>query len=193
MKKLRVYTEEQKAAKKANDRAYYLRNRDEIVARSIKWQVDNPLALKNKNKQYYADNSEKIKEATSKYYAENTEAVSLQTKKYREANKQNIAIKNKEYRKQYLQENLDKHCATQNKRRARKICATPKWANETEISKLYATSKLMSELSGIEHSVDHIVPLKSKLVCGLHCEHNLAVIPAADNKTKSNRYWPDMP
>jgi hypothetical protein len=42
-------------------------------------------------------------------------------------------------------------------------------------------------------TVDHVVPLKSPLVCGLHCEANLELIPANDNFRKGNRHWPDMP
>jgi 5-methylcytosine-specific restriction endonuclease McrA len=45
----------------------------------------------------------------------------------------------------------------------------------------------------VKHEVDHIVPLKSPLVCGLHVEHNLQVIPATQNRRKHNRVWPDMP
>jgi hypothetical protein len=41
--------------------------------------------------------------------------------------------------------------------------------------------------------VDHIIPLKSDFVCGLHCHTNLRVITAEENKAKNNRYWPDMP
>jgi hypothetical protein len=40
--------------------------------------------------------------------------------------------------------------------------------------------------------VDHIVPLVHPRVCGLHCEHNLAVITETENLAKSNHYWPDM-
>lgn len=34
--------------------------------------------------------------------------------------------------------------------------------------------------------------MNSKIVCGLHVEHNLQVVPAAYNMLKGNRIWPDM-
>jgi hypothetical protein len=37
------------------------------------------------------------------------------------------------------------------------------------------------------------VPLRSKLVSGLHVENNLRVIPARENNQKKNKHWPDMP
>lgn len=40
--------------------------------------------------------------------------------------------------------------------------------------------------------VDHIVPLQSNWVCGLHCEANLRVIPGAENESKRNFWWPQM-
>lgn len=57
----------------------------------------------------------------------------------------------------------------------------------------YSLASLRAGVTGISHEVDHIVPLRSKLVCGLHNEFNLRVIPAAENNRKGNRFWPDMP
>ena len=72
-------------------------------------------------------------------------------------------------------------------RRAAKICATPRWADRKEIARIYRKAREL----GL--TVDHIVPLKSGLVCGLHCEANLRVLSNEENGRKSNRFWPDMP
>lgn len=50
----------------------------------------------------------------------------------------------------------------------------------------------MTASTGVQHSVDHIVPLIHPLVCGLHCEDNLESITLAANIQKSNNWWPDM-
>lgn len=40
--------------------------------------------------------------------------------------------------------------------------------------------------------VDHIVPLNSDMVCGLHCIDNFQFLTREENARKSNKYWPDM-
>lgn len=57
----------------------------------------------------------------------------------------------------------------------------------------YKIAALRTELTGVPWEVDHIVPLQSDIVCGLHSEYNLAVITVSENRRKSNLYWPGMP
>ena len=83
------------------------------------------------------------------------------------------------------------------KRQAAQLRAIPVWALEEwdsfVVAEMYHLSALRTELTGIKWHVDHTIPLQNKLVCGLHCAANLAVIPAQLNYQKNNKYWPDMP
>lgn len=83
------------------------------------------------------------------------------------------------------------------KRRAKKLKATPSWTNtefeQFVIEEMYALAKQRTNVTGIVHHVDHIVPLQSDLVQGLHCVSNLQILEATANIAKGNRYWPNMP
>ena len=96
----------------------------------------------------------------------------------------------KEHRKEYMQKfqknNPEIFAANEANRRYRKSKATPAWANLEKIKTVYA---LAAEKGLV---VDHMVPIKGKTVCGLHCEDNLRCIPTKLNLKKSNTYWPDM-
>lgn len=78
-------------------------------------------------------------------------------------------------------------------RRAAKLQATPAWAIKFFINEVYDLARLRTQMTGIQWEVDHIVPLISDIVCGLHVEHNLRVVPRRLNRSKGNRHWPDMP
>lgn len=71
-----------------------------------------------------------------------------------------------------------------------KMLRTPKWADPGAISAFYAAAKRISEVTGVKHHVDHVIPLQGKLVSGLHVPENLRIIPAIENRKKLNRYTP---
>lgn len=94
---------------------------------------------------------------------------------------------------QRLKENPAKDAARSQARNAMKRNAIPAWASIEKIEVLYQKASELTKCSGVKWHVDHIVPLKSRIVCGLHVECNLDVITATENIKKGNRRWPDMP
>jgi hypothetical protein len=108
-------------------------------------------------------------------------------RQYYKANKEAIA----EQRSVYQKANLHIYSSNTAKRRASKKNATPAWADLEAIKGMYQLAAVFNR-TGMNLQVDHIVPLQGKMVCGLHCEANLQLMPASDNISKGNRHWPDM-
>lgn len=73
-------------------------------------------------------------------------------------------------------------------RYARKCSAEPAWRDRKKIERIYEYAKFLTIVTGEDHHVDHRIPLKSDVVCGLHVEHNLQVITAAANQRKSAHF-----
>lgn len=65
--------------------------------------------------------------------------------------------------------------------------ATPPWADLEAIGAIYLECARKTKETGVLHHVDHDIPLRHPLVCGLHVPANLRVLPATDNIRKSNR------
>jgi hypothetical protein len=136
------------------------------------------LSEKGKESRRKNSNSEKAKERNR-----------VNAEKYKE-----LGLRNQVQRR-YRQNHPDKINALTTKRKAQKLKATPIWfEKEVElITFMYTIAKELSYKTGIKFHVDHIVPLKSKLVCGLHTIANLGILPDKVNLAKGNRFWPDMP
>lgn len=66
---------------------------------------------------------------------------------------------------------------------------TPQWINQKHVKAM----KIIYNTAPDDHHVDHIVPLKSTIVCGLHVPWNLQHLPIAENYHKSNTTWPGCP
>lgn len=79
------------------------------------------------------------------------------------------------------------------RRYASKKNATPSFVLESAdllwmIEQAYDIAKKRSEVTGIKWEVDHCIPLRGKLVSGLHTPWNLRVIPQSENRRKSNTF-----
>ena len=55
------------------------------------------------------------------------------------------------------------------------------------IRQAYELAQLRTKIFGFPWHVDHVLPLKGRLVSGLHTPINLQVIPGVDNLRKGNR------
>lgn len=77
-------------------------------------------------------------------------------------------------------------------RRSRERKQTPNWAQPERTRDLYAEARRLTKLTGVTHSVEHIVPLAGGTVCGLHWHGNMEVRPLRDNLVKGTRFWPQM-
>lgn len=109
------------------------------------------------------------------------------------ARKEQDKVRRAEYISQWHKENRAHWRAYKKNRDAMKLNATPAWADLQAIRAVYEEAERLTRETGIKHHVDHIVPLQSEYVCGLHCEANLQVLTESENCSKNNRYWPDMP
>jgi len=94
--------------------------------------------------------------------SKNTDKIKFQNKRYKESHK-------------------DFLCYRENLRRAKKLQATPKWANLSIIKNIYKNCPK-------GYQVDHIIPLQGKNVCGLHVETNLQYLTSSENSKKGNKF-----
>lgn len=141
--------------------------------RSAAWTDANPDKVKARNREKRPlTEAKKVRQA--EWANANRDKVRANAKKWRTSHRDQVAAKTR-------------------KRQIAKLKATPQWANEFFVDEAYHLAKIRTDLFGFPWHVDHIVPLNSPIVCGLHNEFNLQVIPAVENIKKGNRHWPDMP
>lgn len=69
---------------------------------------------------------------------------------------------------------------------AQVIISTPPWADRDALKLVQLRCRQITELSGVDHHVCHIVPLNNPRVCGLTVPWNLEVKTARINLAESN-------
>jgi 5-methylcytosine-specific restriction endonuclease McrA len=126
---------------------------------------------------------EDVKDRKNEWYQENREAViaAASTRPQR--------VK-REYQNAWKERNIVWVRADTKSRRRKHREATPKWlttAQKATMREIYKMAITMTQTTGEQYVVDHIVPLRSHEVCGLHVPWNLRVITQEENLKKSNK------
>lgn len=160
-----------------------------------KWFSENKDRVSEQaRKRYIANKSHYIKVNNirkNQWRAENPEIYRSKTREYYLKNKDKINSRGRDWNKN----KRDLKNSLTAKRRASKKKATPKWLTAEHFSQIlsfYTQAKLLQKETGVKYEVDHICPLQSDLVCGLHVPWNLQVIPKIENNQKSNKLVEDL-
>ena len=155
--------ERKRRMNRAKSRRHYIRHMEAEKARVRKRRAENP---------------EKVHAVEARSY--------LKCKQKRKERRYRWGLLNKERLRQndlrFHALNPGKMNAYANERRARKLFATPKWVDRNELTKIYVEAKAK------KLHVDHIIPLKHKLVCGLHVPWNLQLLTPHENFRKCNSF-----
>lgn len=143
---------------------YYKENKNVIVAKSSLWHKENPEKVREKSSKYRARNKDKLNES-----------------------QRNKDVK--DYNRAWSKKNKGKVNSYRAKRRAYKKQATPSWYDDDKLNILaiYEEASLIRS-TGVNVEVDHIIPLKNDIVCGLHCSANLQIITREENMKKFNYF-----
>lgn len=151
---------------------YHRTHKNKASKQRKSYRQRNPELIAEQKHQHYLRYKYTILQKQHDYYIDNKELVSKRSANYKKENKDVVNADNA-------------------KRKALKKKATPSWVDYSAIKSMYKMASFFSDV-GVSIHVDHIVPLQSNLVCGLHCEANLQLLSASDNISKGNRWWPDM-
>lgn len=160
-----------------NQRTYRQSNHETVLASRRRYYRENQTLEQERRRSYYANNRSAELDRSRRYVLATREAYRERKRRYRELNP-HIGRTS---------------CA---RRRAAERERLPTWFGEFDEFVMVEAASLADQredATGIEWHVDHMVPLQARKASGLHCGHNLQVIPGGINLRKGNKLWLDLP
>lgn len=148
------------------------------------WREKNRNKLRDYSKAQKLKDIERSRLYQLRYREKNRESERQRKARWRKSDG-NIQ-REKDYGKWWRENNRPITNAKAARRRAKLRMAEPWWSEKGRIIKIY------EKASEYGMDVDHVVPIISDKVCGLHVWHNLQLLDKGLNSSKSNREWPDM-
>lgn len=168
----------QRVAERA--RAYRSENVEAIKARRVSYHVENAERINAKSRAWYAENADRQRVYNKAHYYENLEYYRMVGRHSYQRNKEACDERMKLWR----QKNPRRNTAYARAYNLRKQQRTPAWSERRAILDFYF-------LCPPDHEVDHIIPLKGRLVSGLHVLANLQYLTTSENCAKSNYFDPE--
>lgn len=137
--------------------------------------------LRKSNRQYQAAHREQLLPKKRAWAKNNPEANRAQSNKWQKENRDKARAQQKRARVLRPDHYRAKYREYAAARRAAELRAMPAWVDRGEIERIYRGCP-----AGME--VDHIVPLRGRMVCGLHVPWNLQYLDALENAKKGNKH-----
>lgn len=158
---------------------------------SAKYRHKNPEKRKESVRRYCDDNKGRLNKIAAQYRKDHPDKRRKTIAKYNANHRYSVRARNAEW----AARNPGKRTAKASKYRAKKLQAMPSWADNQYIEDLYSNCREAEHMFGaigldVKFNVDHIIPLQSDLVCGLHTEDNLQILSALENSIKGNHFIP---
>lgn len=185
--------EEKRAAQRAASNKHRLANKEAVAAANKEWRTKNRERKRVNDAAYKAANAEKMKAQSLAYSKQHRDKIRAYRSKHHASKRADPAYTAKmlEVAATWRSTNPDK-MALQHADRAFKFQrATPEWADLEAIKVVYEKRDEYSVKFGVPFQVDHVIPINSRKVCGLHVPANLQLLEKKLNGAKGNRFETD--
>ena len=149
----------------------YKANPEAARAKRAEWIENNPLLAGEISRKSYVKHKEKRLQERKEWRRKNLEKDRAREKRYLENNRPIVYAKNA-------------------RRRAAETRATPPWLTsiqKAQIQEFYELAAARNAQTAEKHHVDHIVPLRSEAIMGLHVPWNLQILTEFENCRKHNK------
>lgn len=176
--------DERKAHRRAYQQAWEDKNRAHVRARQQAWRAAHRDKERARNKARSSpEYRQRQRERSKQRYAERREEFLKWHADYRDRNREKVrAIK-----RDWMKRNRGYARALCAKWNASLLMACPSWVDWSAVQTIYREAVRITRETGIQHDVDHIVPLQSQTVCGLHVPWNMQILTHSENARKGNR------